>query len=76
MGEEGNPHTSLPVFFWRGENLCILKSFVMGEGGYTNELIVGLETYMTGGQGAPGSQDALTSTQGGREGQSLIPRRE
>ena len=57
-------------------SFAFLKSFVMGEGGYTNELIVGLETYMTGGQGAPGSQDALTSTQGGREGQSLIPRRE
>ena len=48
-------------------SFAFLKSFVMGEGGYTNELFVGLETYMTGGQGAPGSQDALTSTQGGRE---------
>ena len=33
----------------------------------TNELFVEFETYMTVGQGALRSQDALTSTQGGEK---------
>ena len=37
------------------------------EVGSTNELFVEFETYITVGQGALGSQDALTSTQGGEK---------
>ena len=46
------------------------------EGGYTNELFVVLETYMTVGQGGAGVTGCLDIHSRGREGQSLIPRRE
>ena len=49
-------------------SFAFLKSFVMGEGGYTNELFVGLETYMTVGQGGAGVTGCLDIHSRGERG--------
>ena len=67
LEEDGHPHTSLPLFFWTGAKLMHFE-VLCDEGGYTNELFVGLETYMTVGQGGAGVTGCLDIHSRGERG--------